>query len=181
MRKLIYIFCLLPLASFAQESTVQSEFVQVMSYNSAQIMALAEAIPAETYDWRPGDGVRSVAEALMHTASTNYFFGSMLGADMPEGIDPMTMEKTITSKEEVTAALKQSFDWVIEVGKNFNSENFQDQVSFPNGDGQTFSKRMTLMIVIAHAWEHTGQVIAYARTNDIVPPWSIPQTADGDE
>ena len=39
-----------------------------------QIIALAEAIPAEKYAWRPGPGVRSVSEVLMHTASGNLFF-----------------------------------------------------------------------------------------------------------
>ncbi len=36
-----------------------------------QIITLAEAIPAEKFGWRPGPGVRSVSEVLMHTASGN--------------------------------------------------------------------------------------------------------------
>ncbi len=39
-----------------------------------QIITLAEAIPADKFGWRPGPGVRSVSEVLMHTASGNYFF-----------------------------------------------------------------------------------------------------------
>ena len=44
-----------------------------------QIIALAEAIPAEKYGWRPGPGVRSVSEVLMHTATGNYFFLQSMG------------------------------------------------------------------------------------------------------
>lgn len=176
MKTLLCIFCFIPLLAFsqeAQESTVQQEFVGVMSYNSGQITSLAEAIPADKYDWRPSEGVRSVGEAILHTASANYFFGTMLGASIPEGIDPMSMEKSITGKEDIIAALKESYAFIMDVGKNFSSENFQDEVSFPTGD--KFNKRTTMMIIIAHAWEHTGQLIAYARTNDVVPPWSQPK------
>jgi hypothetical protein len=35
---------------------------------SRQLIALAEAIPADKYSWRPGPGVRSVSEVLMHIA-----------------------------------------------------------------------------------------------------------------
>lgn len=173
MKRLLCIFCFVPLLAWSQESTVQLEFDGVMSYNSGQIMSLAEAIPAEVYDWRPAEGVRSVGEAMLHTASANYFFGTMLGASIPEGIDPMTMEKSITGKENIIAALKESYTFIQEVGKNLPDENFQDEVSFPGGE--KFNKRSTMMIVIAHAWEHTGQLIAYARSNDIVPPWNQPK------
>ncbi|MDH3710887.1 MAG: DinB family protein [Cyclobacteriaceae bacterium] len=173
MKRLLCIFCFLPLVAFPQEeSTVQKEFMGVMGYNSGQIVSLAEEIPAELYDWRPAEGVRSVGEAILHTASANYFFGTMLGATIPEGIDPMSMEKSITGKENVIAALKESYAFIMEVGKNLPSENFLDEVTFPTGD--KFNKRTCMMIIIAHAWEHTGQLIAYARSNNVVPPWSKP-------
>lgn len=174
MKKFLIIFCCLPIAAFAQEeSTVQKEFMGVMTYNSQQILSLAQEIPADLYNWRPAEGVRSVGEAILHTASANYFFGTMLGASLPEGVDPMGMEKAVTGKENIIAALKDSYSFIMETGKNLPSENFLDEVSFPTGE--KFSKRACMMIVIAHAWEHTGQLIAYARSNNIVPPWSQPK------
>jgi uncharacterized damage-inducible protein DinB len=60
-----------------------------------QIVTLAEAIPADKYGWRPGPGVRSVSEVLMHTASANYFFlrsmGVTAGEDLPK--DPGKKER----------------------------------------------------------------------------------------
>ena len=35
---------------------------------SRQLIALADAIPADKYGWRPGPGVRSVSEVFMHIA-----------------------------------------------------------------------------------------------------------------
>src|SRR6202012_811740 len=40
---------------------------------------LAEAFPDAKMTWRPGDGVRSVAEIFMHAAGANYGIPTMLG------------------------------------------------------------------------------------------------------
>ena len=53
-----------------------------------KFVALAKAIPAEKYDWRPGAGVRSVGEVIRHVASDNYLIPAALGfaADPSTGI-----------------------------------------------------------------------------------------------
>src|SRR5262249_33866570 len=40
----------------------------------SKFLALANAIPAEKYSWRPAPGVRSIGEAFMHVASEYYVF-----------------------------------------------------------------------------------------------------------
>ena len=46
---------------------------------SRQLVALAEAIPAATYAWRPGPGVRSTSEVFMHLAMANFYLLSVTG------------------------------------------------------------------------------------------------------
>src|SRR5215471_21243928 len=65
-----------------------------------QIIALAEAIPAEKYGWRPGPGVRSVSEVLMHTAAGNYFFLQSMGMKAGEDL-PKNPEKSVMDKADV--------------------------------------------------------------------------------
>ena len=60
--------------------------------------SLAEAFPAAKMAWRPGDGVRSVAEIFMHTAGANYGIPSMMGVKTPEGFNGKTFEKSTTDK-----------------------------------------------------------------------------------
>lgn len=177
MKKLILLLFLAPLMVMAQEeaapANVQQEAMGVLAFGQGQIMALAEAIPADKYDWRPAEGVRSVSEAMLHVASANYFFCMMTGATLPEGIDPMTMEKSITGKENVVMAVKESFDFAMGHFKALPDDNLGDMVDFP--DGNPYSKRTVMMILLAHGWEHLGQLIAYARMNEVTPPWSMPQ------
>ena len=40
---------------------------------SQQLVALAEATPAEKFAWRPAPGVRSTSEVYMHIAMANFY------------------------------------------------------------------------------------------------------------
>jgi uncharacterized damage-inducible protein DinB len=130
-----------------------------------QIIALAEAIPAEKYVWRPRPGVRSVSEALMHTASGNYFFLRSMGVKAGEDL-PKNPENRVTAKADVVRWLKASFDAVQD---NYPKIERQKAVKFLGRDARCEG---VLLRALAHANEHLGQMIAYARVNGVVPPWS---------
>lgn len=130
-----------------------------------QIIALAEAIPAEKYEWRPGPGVRSVSEVLMHTVSGNYFFLQSMGVKPSEDL-PKNPEKSVTAKADVVRWLKSSFDTVSD---NYPKIDKQKAVKFLGHDATCEG---VLLRALSHANEHLGQMIAYSRMNGIAPPWS---------
>ena len=61
---------------------------------SRQLVALAEAIPAATYTWRPGPGVRSTSEVFMHIAMANFYLLSVTGPKMPADMTSPDMENS---------------------------------------------------------------------------------------
>ena len=136
---------------------------------SRQLVALAEAIPAATYAWRPGPGVRSTSEVIMHIAMANFYLLSVTGAKMPADLTSANMEKTVTAKADVIAWLKRSLDAVKSARAGLKPADFQRMVKI--GDRNATVDGMYLRIII-HANEHMGQLVAYARMNGIVPPWS---------
>jgi len=140
---------------------------------SGKIISLADAMPAEDYNWRPMEGVRSVSEVYVHIALTNYFILSYCGVKMPDNLKPGSentdLEKTITGKKEVMELLKKSFDATQKFLDNYDGADLNTKVELPFGK---FTKGQLLMILTGHAHEHLGQSIAYARMNKIVPPWS---------
>ncbi|WP_433963858.1 DinB family protein [Tunturiibacter gelidiferens] len=79
---------------------------------SRQLVALAEATPADKFAWRPAPGVRSTSEVYMHIALANFYLLSVTGPAMPADIKSQEMEKTVTSKADVIAFLKRSLDAV---------------------------------------------------------------------
>jgi len=142
---------------------------------SRQLIALAEAIPADKYSWRPGTGVRSVSEVYMHIAIANFYLLSVTGPKMPADLKSGDMEKTVTAKADVIDWLKRSLDAVKTARAQLKPGDLERKVKI--GGKVTTVDAMYLRIII-HDNEHMGQLVAYARMNGIVPPWSQPAPAE---
>jgi uncharacterized damage-inducible protein DinB len=136
---------------------------------SRQLVALAEAIPAEKFAWRPAPGVRSTGEVFMHIAIANFYLLSITGPKMPPDLVSGDMEKTVTAKADVIRWLKRSLDAVKNARAALKPGDLERKVKVQGVD--TTADGMYLRIIV-HANEHMGQLIAYARMNRIVPPWS---------
>src|SRR4029077_12253038 len=135
---------------------------------SSQLIALAEAIPAEKFGWRPAAGVRATSEVYMHIAIANFYLLSVTGPKMPEGLK-QEMEKTVSSKPEVISWLKRSLDAVKQAHLAETPKDLERKVHIADRDATVDG--MYLRIIV-HANEHMGQLVAYARVNGIAPPWA---------
>lgn len=157
---------------YAQEQPDDYRADIIMSLEDARnkIVGLAETLSDEQLAWRPAEGVRSAREAMVHVAGANYFFGTMLGTETPEGINPAEFEQTITETDAVVETVNASFDHITGVIAGLTEAQLQESIEWFGGQERT---RQFLVIVLpTHAHEHVGQLIAYARTNGVVPPWS---------
>lgn len=135
---------------------------------SQQLIALAEAIPAEKYSWRPAPGVRSVSEVYMHIALANFYLLSVTGPKMPADMKP-DLGKTVTKKAEVIEWLKRSLVAVKTARAQLKPGDLGRKVKI---EGKTVTVDGMYLRIIIHDNEHMGQLVAYARMNGIVPPWS---------
>ena len=135
---------------------------------SRQLIALAEATPADKFAWRPAVGVRSTSEVYMHTAIANFYLLSVTGPKMPADLKE-GMEKTVTSKDEVINWLKRSLDAVKNAHLAAKPSDLERKVHVADRDATVDG--MYLRIIV-HANEHMGQLIAYARMTGVVPPWA---------
>ena len=172
MRTLLLMVMLVGAAARAQDDPLEGvwqgfdgEWVHV----SRQLVSLAEAIPAEKFAWRPGPGVRSTSEVLNHVTLANFHLLSLTGPKSPDDLKPADMEKAVTAKAEVIAWLKRSLDAVKTAHAGIKSADLQRKLKVAGRDASVDG--MYLRIII-HANEHMGQLVAYARVNGIVPPWS---------
>ena len=135
---------------------------------SQQLIALAEATPAEKFSWRPAPGVRSTSEVYMHIVMANFYLLSVTGPKMPADLKE-DAEKTVTSKQEVIAWLKRSLHAVKEAHLAEKPDDLRRKVHIMDRDATVDG--MYLRIIV-HANEHMGQLVAYARMTGVVPPWS---------
>lgn len=135
---------------------------------SRQLVELAEAIPQEKYTWRPGAGVRSTSELIMHIVTANYGLMSVTGKPMPSGLN-REMETTVTDKAQVIDWLKRSLEAVREAHAQITPAELAKHVKIANRDATVDGIYLRILV---HANEHMGQLIAYARVNGVTPPWS---------
>jgi hypothetical protein len=168
---LVIAFALLAgLAALAQNDGpgVGQGWLPEFNHSSRQILALADATPAEKFSWRPAPGVRSVSEVYMHVVQANVFLLQAAGVKL-EGEAaklPRDAEKSVTQKSDVIRWLNTSFD---AVRKNYPPADPQKTVKFFGNDAKAEGVYLRILV---HNHEHMGQSIAYARMNGIVPPWS---------
>lgn len=163
-----FFICLSAYFVTAQDQVVQSNLKGLVSHNQGQITSLAEAFSEDQYDWRPAEGVRSVREAFLHVASSNYFLASGLGFPTPEDVNMKEIEQ-ITGKENVVAAINKSFAFILDKIGQIPTADFEKEVDMGFAKMSTLS---AMLIVLEHVGEHKGQLIAYARSNGVTPPWS---------
>jgi uncharacterized damage-inducible protein DinB len=135
---------------------------------SNQLIALAEATPADNFAWRPAPGVRSTSEIYMHIVTANFYLLSVTGPAMPTDLKE-DAEKTVTSKPEVIAWLKRSLE---AVRKAHAAETPADLARRVRVEGRDSTVDAMYLRIIIHDNEHMGQLVAYARMTGVVPPWS---------
>jgi uncharacterized damage-inducible protein DinB len=135
---------------------------------SGQLIALAEATPEKNFAWRPAPGVRSTSEVYMHIVRANFGLLSVTGPKMPDDLKE-DAEKTVTSKADVIRWLKRSLEAVKQAHLKETPQDLARKVRIEDRDSTV--DWMYLRIIV-HANEHMGQLVAYARMTDVVPPWS---------
>ena len=151
-------------------ATMKAAFMADIEVMREKFLGLAEAFPAETYTWRPMEGVRSVSEVLMLIASEGYgFVPRAVGAPTALSREESQGLSAITDKAEVIDHLNRGFDYAREQLEALDPATL---TSARNLFGQERSTPAIMMLVGGDMHEHLGQLIAYARTNSIVPPWS---------
>lgn len=141
-----------------------------------KVIDLARAMPEGSYSWRPGTGVRSVGEVFLHIASDNYLIPIAMGMPAPaaSGITSdfataAAFEKKVMTRDQIVAELEASFAHLHQGMAKTTDANLTETIKF---FGQDWTRQRAMVLTVTHLHEHLGQLIAYARANNVTPPWS---------
>jgi uncharacterized damage-inducible protein DinB len=163
----------------------RGEFLWELEIAERQMIALAEAIPADKYDWRPDEKARSVSEVFVHVAAGNFMLLDIVGTAAPADLYGQVpaqgsehfwglvkrndeLEKNVQEKTAVIDILKRTLQ---AVRKSF-TESTDD--AFDKGQyffGEQTTVRRVYLRQLAHMHEHMGQMIAYTRFMGMTAPW----------
>ena len=153
---------------FSQENHAVLNIVNMLEKTQDQIVALAGEFNQEQLGWRPSEGTRSTGETIMHVAASYYYIAMGLGYPTPEGVDILNME-AVTEKQKILQAFERSSSFIC---KKILEENPADFLRIVDLGFDKMNRLSVLMTILQHTGEHKGQLITYARSNGLAPPWS---------
>src|ERR1700724_2587535 len=130
---------------------------------------LANVLPADKMTWRPSADARSFREVFLHVAGERYGILGLMGVTPPAGFDGKTFEKSTTDRSQIVAELNKSWEFTEKAIDGMSNADFAKLLPKL---GPQANAGDVIYILVADAHEHLGQVVAYARENGIVPPWT---------
>ena len=154
---------MVPLAQ-AQPAKFQAAFGEDAGTLSKKFTGLAQVM-AGKYEWKPGQGVRSVGDVFNLIVEENGLLADALTGKTNTGAEPAP----ITDPEKMQDALKASYVNLQKAITGLSDNDLQTHVKLFERD---MTKQDAVMLILNDQHEHLGQSIAYARSNGVVPPWS---------
>jgi DinB superfamily len=151
-------------------------FDGMLSAFEEEFMGAAKAFPAEKYDFAPSAaifaagqgseyaGVNTFRATVLHVAAANYFYASAVSGIKPD-VDTKALAD-IKGKDNAIAALAASFAFSHKAFATLTAQNAFESVR------GTQTRASVAGGVIAHGFDHYGQLVEYLRMNGIVPPAS---------
>ena len=161
--------------SVAQTATLSGDLLTDWRQQKRMMMGIAEAMPEETFSFKPTEAQRTYAEQILHIAGANVYLMQHLGgaAAAPEvdTTDFKVFGLSATSKAAVVEALGAGYDYGIAVLQEFSDEQLVETIAGPRYLGSVTRVKMAYF-TLSHAMDIYGQMAVYLRLNDVTPPAS---------
>src|ERR1700682_994685 len=159
-----------PQASTAPVANPVSSFVkqQLTRYNKNMIAA-AEAMPAEKYSFKPTPEMNSFAHLTIHIAEGNNGLCSKISGT-PAPSEKLTDDDP---KDKLVAGLKSSFDFCTTALANVDDSKLSEPIAL---FGSFSSSRAGALIALSMGFaDHYGAQAIYLRLHGILPPTAQPK------
>jgi hypothetical protein len=172
-----FLFAALTFAAKGPGATLAKAYGGDLTSAEKEIVSLAEAMPADKYNFAPTagefSGVRTFALQMRHIATINYAVAAAILGEK----DPVEMgasengAASLDNKDAIVKYLKDSFAYAEKAVGTITMQNALGEVKSPFGQGT--ATRASLATIFAwHSFDHYGQAVVYARMNGVIPPAS---------
>jgi len=124
-------------------------------------VAVAQAMPVESYSFRPHPDSMDFGQLMSHIATTNYqFCAGLKDSETPALPSP-------SEKNGIVKFLSDSFEYCSGVIGNITEEQLKNSHNSPDG---RLPGRDVLLAMFVHVAHHSGQAEIYLRDKGIKPP-----------
>lgn len=157
---------LVPGTGVAQQANpVSDAFRDYAKQSATNLIAAAEAFPADKYSYKPTPAQMSVGDIVVHLIQGNdYLCGSIGGVKAPT----RTKVATTDTKETLIARLRETFSFCDQALAPVNDATLGEQLPFFGGRKMS---RAAVMTLTTGDWaDHYSQYANYLRLNGMLPP-----------
>lgn len=154
-------------AAYAQDAAASVAAIQRQyAGQKTKIIAAADEMPEAQYTLVPGEGSRTYAAVVGHIADAQAgSCGTLAGTPTQ-----LNAERGMTTKADLVAALKKSFDLCDAAYASINAANHDEAKAAAFGGPQPLNA--VLWGNLFHSEEMYGQMAVYLRVAKLVPPSS---------
>jgi hypothetical protein len=162
----------------ADAPTAAKVFESQLGGMEREFVPLVEAMPADKFNFAPTagafKGVRTFGAQAKHVSFVLYQISSaILGEKNPSAGGPdENGPASLQSKEEIVKYVKDAFAYAHKAVATLTSENLLGETTDPFNPKGRRARLDSAAILISHSFDHYGQMVEYARMNNVIPPAS---------
>ncbi len=147
------------------KATLVKEWERAKAYTDSYL----ETMPANKYNFKAMDSVRSFAQQMIHLGQTNYFLISAATDAPPPPTVQADLEHrgTMQTKDSVTSFVNASYDFAINAVKNLDISKWGEKKTLMK---YTETRFALLLKSFEHQTHHRGQTTIYIRVAGLKPP-----------
>ncbi len=165
LRNSLLVFIQAVCLTASAQSFFQNEYLAVWDRASAYTLEVAEAMPEEYYNFKPGGEGMSFQEQMVHITQNIAFLAQKINGEIPVwgGVN----QGKLLDKEEVIENLKTSLAYVTQLIKDSEAITLHERITF---GGDDVTKEHIFYLMRDHMAHHRGQAILHLRMNNIDAP-----------
>jgi uncharacterized damage-inducible protein DinB len=134
-----------------------------------KIIAIAEDLPEDKYDYKPNPDSRTFIQALLHVSGSMYYFTDPVLGQKPRYADDPKRDE-LKTKAQIVTFVKKAVQDGADVIKAKGDAGMATAI---NAGGPRLYRIDELAYGLCeHSGEHYGQMVVYYRANGMVPPES---------
>lgn len=153
------------------KNPVTSVARQILPRQQKNLVAAAEAMPADKFGYKPTEQQMTFGHLVLHIIESNNYLCSHIG-DVPEMKPPVPLKES-DGKDKLVAALQASFEFCTTALGKVDDSKLGDEVELFGGRK---GSRAFALIALTNDWaDHYSSAAMYLRLNGLLPPTAQPK------
>lgn len=152
------------------QSAAKSQLLYQLGEVQKMMLAIAEGLPQEAYNWRPAERMRTPGEMFLQTARGNFSQPESWGVKPPEELTLCGnyLDQGNLEKAKVIDLLKKSFEHARKAVASVPDAGLFKTARIDNRESTPYEDVLAL---VTRDYENLGRMISYSMLKGIIPPW----------